>query len=60
MTEPLPRMISAMPRNSVSVPMVTAIDGRPSFVISSPLSAPPAAPTTSTITIDVQIDQWCS
>ena len=36
-------MISAIPRNSVRVPMVTAIDGSPIRAIRKPLSAPPSS-----------------
>ena len=54
-----PSMISASPRNSVSVPMVTAIDGSPSLGHSTPLSAPPTAPTSSTASIAGQIAQPC-
>ena len=59
-TEFVPSTISAMPRNSVSVPIVTAIEGSPSLVTSTPLSAPPAAPTIRTATIAQAIGQWCS
>ena len=51
------RMICAMPRNSVSVPIVTASDGSPTRVTSTPFSSPPAAPTTSAASIAGQIDQ---
>src|SRR5689334_14396393 len=40
-------MISAMPRYSASVPIVTASDGRPSLVTSRPLTRPAARPTST-------------
>jgi hypothetical protein len=47
--------ISAMPRYRVRVPMVTAIEGSPTLATSTPLSAPPSAPTTSAAAIANQI-----
>src|ERR1019366_3256737 len=49
------KRISARPRYRVSVPMVTAIEGSPTLAISTPLSAPPIAPTTSAAAIANQI-----
>src|SRR3954447_11342328 len=45
-TESSPMTTNAKPRNSASVPMVTASDGRPSRVTSTPLKAPHSAPAT--------------
>src|SRR6201996_5885758 len=48
-----------MPRYRASVPMVTASDGSPTRVTSSPLSRPPSAPTTATITKISRIGSLC-
>jgi hypothetical protein len=55
-----PNSTSASPRNRVSVPIVTAIDGKPNRATSSPLSAPPRAPTTMAAANAGQMPQpWC-
>ena len=43
-----PRITTARPRYSVSVPIVTASDGNPKRVISKPLKSPAQIPTTRT------------
>src|SRR3954470_3179400 len=43
-TDSSPMITNASPRNSASVPIVTASDGRPSRVTRSPLNAPHTAP----------------
>src|SRR4051812_36560281 len=48
-TESSPMITNAMPRNSASVPIVTASDGRPSRVTSRPLNAPHTAPAATQI-----------
>src|SRR5829696_1386140 len=48
-TDSSPMTTKARPRNSASVPMVTARDGRPKRVTSTPLKAPHSAPTTRQI-----------
>src|SRR3954452_24450289 len=59
LTESARRMISAIPRNSVRVPMVTAMDGSPRRVMSTPFRAPPSAPTTSAASMAGQMFQPC-
>ena len=51
-----PMTTNARPRNSASVPMVTAREGRPSCVTSAPLNAPQSAPTTRQTTMIVPIE----
>ena len=48
-----------MPRKSVSVPIVTASDGRPRRVTRNPLNAPATAPNTSAAPIAGQIGHPC-
>ena len=48
-TDSSPITTYASPRNSASVPIVTASDGSPSRVTIRPLNAPQAAPTTRQI-----------
>ena len=48
-TDSSPMTTKASPRNSASVPIVTASDGSPSRVTSTPLNAPHSAPTTMQI-----------
>src|SRR3954470_17546383 len=48
-TESSPMTTNARPRNSASVPIVTASDGRPSRVTSRPLNAPQSPPATMQI-----------
>src|SRR5215207_5113687 len=50
-TDSSPMTTYASPRNSASVPIVTASDGRPSRVTSMPLNAPHSAPATRQIGI---------
>src|SRR3954452_1509925 len=45
-TDSSPMTTKARPRNSASVPIVTASDGRPKRVTSTPLKAPHSAPAT--------------
>ena len=45
-TDSSPMTTNARPRNSASVPIVTASDGRPKRVTSTPLNAPHSAPAT--------------
>ena len=45
-TDSSPMTTNARPRNSASVPIVTASDGRPKRVTSTPLKAPHSAPAT--------------
>src|ERR1700760_882905 len=54
-----PSRISAMPRYSASVPMVTAREGSPTRGTSSPLTAPASAPTAATITKIAIIGSLC-
>ena len=51
--------ICAIPRYSVSVPIVTASDGRPTRVTSSPLKRPSSPPHTSVMAIDAQMLRPC-
>ena len=53
------RIPCEMPRKSVSVPIVTASDGRPSPVTRKPLNAPHRPPTASAAAIASQSDQPC-
>ena len=48
-TDSSPMTTKARPRNSASVPIVTASDGRPRRVTRTPLKAPHSAPTTRQI-----------
>ena len=48
-TESSPMTTNARPRNSASVPIVTASDGRPRRVTSRPLNAPHRPPRTMQI-----------
>src|SRR3954452_9935718 len=59
LTESARRMISAIPRNSVKVPMVTAMDGSPRRVMSTPFRAPPSPPTMSAASMAGQMFQPC-
>ena len=55
-----PSKASDNPRNNVSVPMVTAIDGRPVRATRTPLRAPPTAPTSRAAAKQAQMFQpWC-
>src|SRR3954466_6673421 len=54
-TDSSPITTNASPRNSASVPIVTASEGRPSRVTSTPLKAPHSAPTTMQIGMIVSI-----
>ena len=47
----------ASPRYRVSVPIVTASEGRPKRVTRMPFTAPAAAPTASTVRMASGIDQ---
>ena len=46
-TDFVPRMPTAIPRNSASVPIVTAREGSPTTVTRTPLMAPQTMPSTS-------------
>ena len=50
MTALVPSTPTAMPRKSASVPIVTASDGRPTYAIRKPLSAPQASPASMATT----------
>src|SRR4051794_12971017 len=54
-TDSSPMTTMASPRNSASVPIVTASEGRPRRVTSTPLKAPHSAPTTMQIGMIVSI-----
>ena len=54
-----PSTTLARPRYRVSVPIVTASDGRPTRVIRIALTAPAIAPTASTTRKISAIGQWC-
>ena len=52
-----PRITYARPRYMASVPIVTASDGSPRRVISTPFSAPASAPMTMTAGMIISIGQ---
>ena len=54
-TDSSPMTTKARPRNSASVPIVTASDGRPKRVTSTPLKAPHSAPARMQIGMIVSI-----
>ena len=54
-TDSSPMTTNASPRNSASVPIVTASDGSPRRVTSTPLNAPHSAPAAMQIGMIVSI-----